>query len=120
MEKVNPARGEVAVKVGGVDLVLACELGSLAAFEAVMNRDMPKPGGVPHGLNEIVMVAAQIPLKLLPEALRCFAIRGDVEKAIAGMSVRDTMAAHNAVRDAVVSRYLEPGGNGEAAGEATA
>lgn len=114
---VNPARGEVALKVGDVDLVLACELSSLAAFEALIEEKYPRPDGRPRGMGQVLMFASAIPFAVIKDALACFVVRGDVGAALKAMHLSDTIAIQRAIDAVIGSKYMEKVGNADAAGE---
>jgi hypothetical protein len=113
----NTARGEVQVTVSGVELVLACTMKSLAAFEALLDKHVPHEG-VPRGMGEVLSYASAIPFAMITDALACFTVDGDIKAAVEKFDVPDTVPVQLAISAAIVSKYANKSGNAEAA-EAT-
>lgn len=108
---VNGARGEVALRVGGVDLVIAAEMGRLAELSTAM--------GYPS-LAEFQRRIASLEVSTVVSCIRLLTVRGDTEAAIASLRLSDFPACATAFSDALNHHFGDGKGKGEAATEAAA
>lgn len=101
----NAERGEVPLTVGGVDLVIAAEMGKLAALSGRLNC---------QSFMELYMKLAGVELASTLAAVEVLAVKGDPAAAIKAMTIADLPAC----KDAFVAAFLhhtDKAGNGEAA-----
>jgi hypothetical protein len=87
MAKINEARGEVACKIGSVELVLCATMENLATLSAALGtKSFPELWG---------RLSNADPMAVL-HGVRCLAVSGDVEKAVGEFHLRhmeDALAA---------------------------
>jgi hypothetical protein len=79
----NGARGEVALCVGSVDLVIAAEIGRLAAVSAALGC---------QSFGELYQRLLGVEIAALIAGVRHLAVRGDVEAAVQGLKLSDLPA----------------------------
>lgn len=96
----NAGRGEVPVTIGGVELILAAELGRIASAASVT-------GASDWGsLVQKILLGEPHEVRAGIEA---FAVRGNVEKAVDRFDATDLPAFQTAVT-AMFSSHVKPGG----------
>lgn len=108
---VNGARGEVALRIGNVDLVIAAEIGRLASVSTAL--ECKSFGDLYQRLlgAEVASVIAGI---------RCMTVRGDAERAIGDLKLSDFPAIKNAFAAALMHHIGDDAGKAEAVGEGAA
>lgn len=104
----NGARGEVSLRVGTVDLVIAAEIGRLAAVSTAL--DCKSFGDLYQRLLG-VEVAATI------AGVQHLAVRGDGARAAAELSLADFPACAKAFAAALSHHLKDAGGKAEAGDE---
>lgn len=109
-QEVNGARGEVALAVAGVDLVIAATMKGLAAVSTELGCKSFGDLFERLACGEVATVMAAIP---------ALTVKGDAAKAMAGIELSDVPAAVVAI-NAALSHHLAPEKNGEAAKDETA
>lgn len=90
---VNGERGEVGLRVAGVDLVIAAEIGRLAALSTALEC---------RSLADLYERVFGVEVAAVVEAIRCLSIKGDVETAIENLSLADFPAAKAAFETALL------------------
>lgn len=108
---VNGARGEVALRIGSVDLVIAAEMEKLSALSTVM--------GFPP-LAEFQRRIASLEISTCVAAVRHLTVRGDADAAIASLRLSDFPACAKAFATALNHHFEGREGKGKAAKEAAA
>ncbi len=103
---VNGARGEVALRVGGVDLVIAAEMERLAAVSTALEC---------KSLSDLFTRLSSVEVAAVTAALPLLAIRGDAAAAVAKMKLKDFKAIAEAMSAALAHHFRVDEGNGEAA-----
>lgn len=108
---VNGARGEVALRVGGVDLVIAAEMGRLAALSTAMGHPT---------LAEFQrrLVGLEVSTAIL--AVRHLTVMGDAEAAIKEMRMSDFDVCSSAFVAALNHHFDGAEGKDDAVQEAAA
>ncbi|MGX9390509.1 hypothetical protein ACWX0K_07150 [Nitrobacteraceae bacterium UC4446_H13] len=101
----NAERGEVPLTVGGVDLVIAAEMGRLATLSGRLNC---------QSFMDLYTKLAQVELQATMAAVEVLAVRGDPAAALKAMSLVDLSACQTAFTAAFLHHADKPG-NGEAA-----
>jgi hypothetical protein len=101
----NAERGEVPLTVGGVELVIAAEMGRLATLSGRLNC---------QSFMELYTKLAQVELQAVVTAVEVLAVKGDPTAAIKAMTVADLSACQVAFTAAFLHHADKPG-NGEAA-----
>lgn len=111
MLPVNEARGEVAVAVGGVELVVAAEMEHLAHLSGALNC---------QSLAELQRRVFMAELRAMYGVLDTCVVRGDAKAARAKMGYRDALDLAEAMQRAflhhVPPEEADPPGNGDGAG----
>lgn len=105
----NSARGEVALRVAGVPLVIAAEMGRLAAVSTALEC---------KSLADLFTRLSQVEAAATLAGLRFLTIRGNVEKAIEKITLKDFKACREAFERALGHHFEDDEGNAEAAGKA--
>jgi hypothetical protein len=105
---VNGARGEVALRIGSVDLVIAAEMGRLAALSTAMGHP---------SLAEFQRRLIGLEVSTAVLAIRHLTVLGDAEAAIRAMRISDFDACSTAFVSAL-NHHFE--GKDDAATEAAA
>ena len=103
--EVNGARGEVALAIAGVDLVIAATMKGLASLSTELG--CKSFGDLFERLSGGEIVAAQ-------KAVRYLTVKGDGEAASEAMQLSDMPATVLAINNAL-AHHLAPEKNGEAA-----
>ncbi|SFM00653.1 hypothetical protein SAMN03159423_4872 [Bradyrhizobium sp. NFR13] len=106
----NAERGEVPLTVGGVDLVIAAEMGRLASLSGRLNC---------QSFMELYLKLAGVEIGATVAAVEILAVKGDATKAIAAMSIADLPACKDAFLAAMLHHADKPSGNAQTAKEAT-
>jgi len=109
-QEVNGARGEVALAIAGVDLVIAATMKGLASLSTELG--CKSFGDLFERLSGGEIVAAQ-------KAVRYLTVKGDGAAASEAMQLSDMPAAVVAINNAL-AHHLAPEKNGEAAKDETA
>ena len=106
----NSERGEVPLAVGGVDLVVAAEMGRMATLSTRLQC---------QSFAELYLKLVQGELAAIMAGVEVLTIRGDFGKALKAMSLADVKPCREAFAQAMLfhSKDDEPSGNGEAASE---
>lgn len=79
----NSERGETPLTVGGVELVVAAEMGRLAALSARLNC---------QGFMELYLKLANAEINAVVAGVELLSVKGDVGKAIKQMTLADLPA----------------------------
>lgn len=103
---VNGARGEVALRVGGVDLVIAAEMERLAAVSTALEC---------KSLSELFTRLSAVEVAAVTTALPLLTVRGDAAAAGKKLKLKDFAACADAFSKALSHHFQADGGNGEAA-----
>lgn len=103
---VNGARGEVALRVGGVDLVIAAEMGRLAAVSTALEC---------KSLSDLFTRLSAVEVAAVTTALPLVTIRGDAASAVKKLKLKDFAACADAFNKALSHHFQADEGNGEAA-----
>jgi hypothetical protein len=110
MEPVNGARGEVALRVGKTDLVIAAEIGRLAAVSTAL--ECKSLADLFTRLSGVEVAAVQVALPLLT-------VRGDAASAVNALKLKDFTACAEAFSKALAHHFQDDDqGNVDAAGKA--
>lgn len=102
----NGARGEVALRVAGVDLVIAAEMGKLAAVSTALEC---------KSLADLFMRLSGVEAAATMAGIRFLTVRGDAEKAVAGLRLKDFTACAEAFAKALAHHFQDDVGNATAA-----
>jgi len=106
MLEVNGARGEVALTVGGVDLVIAATMKGLAAVSTRLNC---------QSLSELFLRLSGTEVAATLAAISLLTVRGDHEKALERIRLKDYPACAEAFAKALAHHFDGDEGNGKAA-----
>lgn len=106
---VNEARGEVALRIGNVDLVIAAEIGRLAAVSTALEC---------KSFAELYQRLLGVELAATLAAVQHMTVRGDAMAALAAFRLRDLEACRESFSLAM-NHYLgdDAGGKADAAGQ---
>lgn len=111
MEHANGERGEVDLRVAGIDLVIAAELDRLAALSTRL--------GCPTLQNLYNrLIGAEVAATI--SAVEILAVRGDAQTARAKMTLADFPACKTAFMAALMHHLRDSEGKAGAAGEGAA
>lgn len=111
MEPANEARGEVPLKIGDVELVVAAELGGLAALSSRLQC---------QSLSDLWGRLTAMEVNAVMAGVACLTVRGDKEAALQKLKLRHFKLCQDAFMRAL-NHQMDEAGNGEAAkGSATA
>ena len=108
---VNGARGEVALRVGKVDLVIAAEMGRLAAVSTALDC---------KSLADLFTRLSGVEVAAVTTALPLLAVRGDAQAAVKTLTLKDFRACADAFNKALAHHFQDAEGNGDAAGTGAA
>jgi hypothetical protein len=98
--RFNPARGEAAATLGGVDLVIAVEMERLAQLQVLANvDDFPTLYARLIGFH----------LPTVRHALATLVLRGDAKAAAAALTLNDMAAWIKAISEAFAAHLAPPG-----------
>lgn len=105
----NAQRGEVPLQVAGVDLVIAAEMGRLAAVSSRLGC---------QSFPDLYSRLANVELNAVFAGVELLTVRGDAGKAIAGITLRDVKPCQDAFIKALLFHTEgQQEGNGAAASE---
>jgi hypothetical protein len=102
----NGERGEVNLKIGGVDLVIAAEMKRLASLSTQL--EMTSLQGLYQKLLGVEIVATML-------AIQCLTVRGDVELALAKLKLKHFADCKTAFSAALAHHLKDDEGNEKAA-----
>lgn len=105
----NAERGEVPLTVGGVDLVIAAQIGAMAQLSSRLNC---------QSFMELYMKLAGVELAATLAAVEMLSVKGDPTVAIKQMTIRDLPACKDAFTAALL-HHADGSGNVEAAKDQT-
>lgn len=108
---VNGARGEVALRIGTVDLVIAAEMGRLASVSTALEC---------KSLSDLFTRLSGVEAAAVTAAIPLLAVRGDAKEALKQLKLRDFKAIAEAMNAALAHHFRDDEGNGEAAGNGAA
>ncbi|NTA16007.1 hypothetical protein [Agrobacterium tumefaciens] len=108
--EVNGARGEVGLWVGKIPLVLAAEMGGLAAVSTRLSC---------KSMSDMFLRLSGVEPAITMAALDLLVVRGDKGRAIATLKLKHFGAVAKAISEALSHHFDEEDeGNGEAAQKA--
>jgi len=102
----NAERGEVPLKVGGTDLVIAAEIKRLATLSTALGC---------QSFFELYSKLANVEVAATVAAVENLTVRGDVTVAVKGMTIADLPACKDAFTAALLHHASKTEGNAEAA-----
>jgi hypothetical protein len=105
---VNGARGEVALRVGSVDLVVAAEIGRLAAVSTALEC---------KSFSDLYQRILGVELAATLAAIRHLTVRGNADAAIKQLTIRDLAACRNAFAASLNHFLGDEGGKADAVDE---
>jgi hypothetical protein len=102
---VNGERGEVALRIGSTDLVIAATMGGLAALSTALEC---------RSLVELYQRVFGSEPRAMVEVVRCLAVKGDAEAAVSDVCLGDfpaiRAAAEAALMHSITARDPKPKG----------
>lgn len=104
--EVNGARGEVPLKVGGVELVIAASMQGLAATSTALGC---------QSLSELFLKLSQTEVAATIAGISNLTVKGDKEKAVAALSLKDFTSCAEAFAKALAHHFEGEPKNDEAA-----
>ena len=104
--EVNGARGEVALKIGDVDLVIAATMKGLAAVSTRLGC---------QSLADLFLRLSGTEVAATMAAISLLTVRGDGEKAVEQLKLKDYPACAEAFAKALSHHFDGEPKNGEAA-----
>lgn len=104
--EVNGARGEVALTIGGVDLVIAATMKGLAAVSTRLGC---------NSLQELFLRLSGTEVAATIAAISLLTLKGDAEKAVDVLTLKDFPACAKAFAEALSHHFDGEEKNGEAA-----
>jgi hypothetical protein len=107
--EVNEARGEVGLRVGKVPVVIAASMKGLSAVSTRLGC---------LSLEDLFLRLSRTEVAATIAAISLLSIRGDAEKAVDALKLKDFPACAEAFAKALAHHFEGDEGNGEAA-EAT-
>ena len=105
---VNGARGEVALRIGNVDLVIACEMGRLAAVSTALEC---------KSFVDLYQRLLGAEIAATMAAIQHLAVRGDASQALQELRLTDFTACKNAFTAALMHHVGDDTGKAEAVRE---
>ncbi|PWJ75287.1 hypothetical protein C7441_12170 [Pseudaminobacter salicylatoxidans] len=108
---VNGARGEVALRVGTVDLVIACEIGRLAAVSTALDC---------KSFVDLYQRLLGAEVAATMAAIQHLTVKGDAGQAAQELRLTDFAACKNAFTAALMHHIGEDEGKAEAVEEGKA
>lgn len=96
--EVNGARGEVALKVGGVDLVIAATMNGLAAVSTRLEC---------KSLADLFARLSGVEIAATRAAIDLLTVRGDKVAAVAKLKLRDFKACADAFAEALTHHFRD-------------
>lgn len=106
---VNSVRGEVALPIGDVDLVIAAEMERLAALSARLEC---------RSLADLYQRLLGVEVAATMAAIELLTVKGDPKAALLILKLKHFPACKDAFADALEHHLNGDAGKGEAAGEA--
>lgn len=103
---VNGARGEVALRIGSVDLVIAAEMGRLAAVSTALEC---------RSLADLFTRLSAVEVAAVHTAVPLLTVRGDSAAAVKALKLKHFDACAVAFNKALAHHFQDDAGNGEAA-----
>ncbi|MER9911705.1 hypothetical protein NKJ71_13835 [Mesorhizobium sp. M0050] len=94
--EVNGARGEVALTVGGVDLVIAAEMAKLAAISTRLEC---------KSLADLFVRLSGVEIAATMAAIELLTVRGDKLAAVAALKIKDFKACADAFALALAHHF---------------
>ncbi|MDI7923405.1 hypothetical protein [Ferirhizobium litorale] len=107
--EVNGARGEVALRAGGEDLVIAATMHGLAAVSTQLEC---------KSLADLFERLSGVEVGATLAAIQCLTVRGDKIKALGKIKLKDFKACAAAFNAALSHHFEGDEGNDQAAEEA--
>lgn len=107
--EVNGARGEVALWIGDVPLVIAAEIGKLAAVSTRLGC---------KSMADLFLRLTSVEVAATLAAVDILTVLGDKDKAIRNLRLNHFSACSKAFADALAHHLEGDVGNSEAAGQA--
>lgn len=105
---VNGARGEVALRIGSVDLVIAAEIGRLAAVSTALDC---------RSFVDLYQRLLGAEVAATIAAVQHLTIKGDANQAVQELRLTDFGACKNAFTAALMHHVGDDAGKGEAVNE---
>lgn len=102
----NAERGEVPLKVGGTDLVIAAEIKRLATLSTALGC---------QSFFELYSKLANVEVAATIAAVEALTIHGDTSSAIGAMTIADLPACKDAFTAALLHHASKTEGNAESA-----
>lgn len=106
---VNGARGEVALRVGTVDLVIAAEIGKLAAVSTALEC---------KSFIDLYQRLLGVEVAATMAGIQHLTVKGDASAALRELKLRDFPACKTAFAEALNHHLGDDSGKDEAAAEA--
>lgn len=103
---VNGARGEVALKIGDVDLVIAATMTGLAAVSSRLGC---------QSLSDLFLRLSGTEVATTMAAISLLTIKGNAEKAVEALTLKDFPACAEAFAKALSHHFEDSEGNEKAA-----
>ena len=103
---VNGARGEVALRIGDVDIVIAATMKGLAAVSTRLGS---------QSLSDLFVRLSGTEVAATMAAVSLLTVRGDAEKAVEALTLKDFPACSAAFGKALAHHFDGEQKNGEAA-----
>lgn len=108
-QPVNGARGEVALTIGGVDLVIAATMEGLAAVSTRMQC---------ASIGELFSKLTNAEVATAMAAIELLTVRGDAKAALKALNLTHFPAISAALGEALGHHFKDDAGNREAAKDA--
>lgn len=105
---VNGARGEVALRIGKVDLVIAAEMERLANVSTALKC---------KSLNDLFARLSGVEVAATRVAIPLLTVRGDSEAAVKALKLKHFKACAESFNKALAHHFQDEEGNADAAGE---
>ena len=102
-EAINGARGEVALNVGGVSLVIAAEMGALASLSTALGC---------KSFHDLYVRLTDVEVAAAIAGVRHLTIRGDREAALAKLKLKHFPACAKAFQEALAHHLNDEEGTG--------
>ena len=101
----NAARGEVALKIGSIDLVIAAEMGRLAALSAKLGCD---------SLTDLWTRITSMEINAVIAGIQTLTVQGDVKAAMAELKLKHFKDCQDAFVAALAFQMEDGEGNADA------
>lgn len=108
MHPVNGARGEVALRVGTVDLVIAAEIGRLASLSTALDC---------KSLSDLYVRLLNVEVAATMAGIQHLTVKGDAAQALAVLRLQDFPACKDAFA-AALNHHVDAGKSDAAKGAA--